>query len=48
MDSASYVSHQKTVYSVDTLPNPVRIGPSYYEKPEKLIKRIEAPVAAAL
>jgi len=40
---ASYVSHQKSHLSVDALPSPVRVGPSYYEKPEKILKRLEAP-----
>jgi len=43
LDNATYVAHEKVHYSVNALPHPVRIGPSYYKKPENLIKRIEAP-----
>jgi len=33
----------KSEYRIEPLDHPVRIGPSYYEKPKDLIKRIEAP-----
>lgn len=38
-------TEKKTHYSVNPTDKPVRIGPSYYEKPKALIKRIEAPTA---
>jgi hypothetical protein len=33
----------KSEYRIEPLDHPVRIGPSYYEKPKDLIQRIEAP-----
>ncbi len=39
----SYVSKESVHYSVNPLPNPVRVGPSYYEKPTAMLQRIEAP-----
>jgi hypothetical protein len=43
LDKANYVSEETHKVEVNALPQPIRIGNSYYEKPIGTINRIEQP-----